>query len=125
MTFSADFEQMLDEYNIDVSDRTRRLIRRNEKNEEISERTKRLIRRNNAKDAVVKEQPKENGFVNFICAFWKTIYFILSIISKITLGILTAVIWLALYFLKMAFEIYCLLIIVHVTTVAMKQYQSS
>ena len=133
MTFSSDFEQLLDEYNIAVSDRTRRIIRRNEKNEEISERTKRLIRRNNEKNKEFVEQlmrnnakqAPERGFVKFISAFWSGVYFILSLNFKITLRILGCIFWLALYLVKLAFELYCILVIVHVTTVAMKQLQSS
>lgn len=122
MTFSNDFEQMLDEYNIEVSDRTRRIIRRNnEKNMELSDRTKRLIRRNLAKDAVVPEIPQEYGFVQFICALWTGIYFILSLIFKITLGIMAALLWVCLYFMNLMMEIYCVLLIVHITTVVMKQ----
>ena len=121
MAFSSDFEQLLDEYKIDVSDRTRRMIRRNiEKN--VGERTKRQIQRNNA---LVKKTEEKHIFVQFICAVWVCVYFILSLILKITLGIIAAIVWMCLYLLTKMIEIYCVLLVLHITTVAMKQYQSS
>ena len=116
MAFSNDFEQLLDEYKIDVSDRTRRLIRRNmDKN--VSERTNHLIRR--------KEPEEKHLFVQFICSVWACVYFILSIIFKITLGIMAAIVWTCLFMVNTMIELYCVMLIVHITTVVMKQYQSS
>ena len=119
MTFTNDFEQLLDEYNIDVSERTRRMIRRN-MGKNVSERTKRYIRRNIAKDTIIAVY-KPNLFLQFVYWVWSWIYFVLSLIFKITLGIMAGAVWLLCYFLKVAFEIYVVLLIVHVTTVLMKQ----
>ena len=117
MTFSNDFEQLLDEYKIDVSDRTRRIIRRNME-KTVSERTKRWIRRN----AVVEVPKVQPGlFKRFVVWLWCSIYFVLSVIFKITVGIMTCAICLACVFLKVAFEVYCVLLIIHITTVLMKQ----
>lgn len=119
MAFNSDFEQLLDEYNIDVSERTRRLIRRNNgKTPILSERTRRWIRRN-TKDAV--DVSHESGFVQFICAFWRWVYFVLSLIFKITLGIMAAIVWACLYLCTLMIEIYCVILAVHIMTVLMKQ----
>jgi hypothetical protein len=122
MAFSSDFEQMLDEYKIDVSDRTRRIIRRNmEKN--MSERTKRYIRRNNAKDLVIPDEkhPEKILFVQFLYSVWSAVYYVLSIIFKITLGIIVAIVWGCLFALNVMIELYCVMLFVHITTVLMKQ----
>jgi hypothetical protein len=117
MAFNSDFEQMLDEYNIDVSDRTRRIIRRNmEKN--MSERTKRYIRRN-AKDLVA--EPQKNPFIQFIYSFWSAVYYVLSLIFKITLGIMAVIVWFCLFALNAIIELYCVMFVLHITTVLMKQ----
>jgi hypothetical protein len=107
MTFSNDFEQLLEEYHIEVSDRTRRLIRRNLKS---SKRT---------------EQIKKSVFMQIICECWACIYFILSIILKITLGIMTGIVFAFLFFVNILCEFYCVMIIIHITTIVMKQYQSN
>jgi hypothetical protein len=118
MSFSSEFEQMLDEYDIDVSERTRRLIRRNEKRCEMNERSRRWIRRN------AKNKPVQPGLcTQFWRWIWSWIYFILSLIFKITLGIMVFVVWMCLYLVYLMMEIYCVLLIIHITTVAMKRYQ--
>lgn len=119
MAFTFDFEQMLDEYNIEVSDRTRRIIRRNmEKN--MSERTKRYIRRNNAKD-VVPVIEEDTLFVRFIFSFWSAVYYVLSLIFKITLGIMAAIVWFCLFALNTVIELYCVMFVLHIMKVLMKQ----
>ena len=120
MAFNSDFEQMLDEYNINVSDRTRRLIRRNNgKTPEPSERPRRWMRRN-AKDNVIK--PVQPGlFTLFFQWVWSWIYFVLSLIFKITLGIMVAIVWCCLFAMNVMIELYCVMLVVHITTVLMKQ----
>ena len=118
MSFTSDFEQMLDEYNIEVSDRTRRIIRRNmEKN--MSDRTKRYIRRNNAK--VVVPVMEDTLFVRFIYSVWLSVYYVLSLIFKITLGIMAAIVWFCLFALNTVIELYCVMFVLHIMKVLMKQ----
>ena len=111
MTFDNDFEQMLNDYDIKVSDRTRRLIRRNNSKSV-----------NNSNSAITKVV-SESVILNVVHMIWRVVRYILSIIFGTILGIGTIVIWICLVFLKLAIEIWCVALIIHITRTAIQQYQ--
>jgi len=106
MTFTSDFEEMLNEYDIKVSERTRRLIRRNHS---------KMIRRNDSKMHV----PKTNTFD----MIWSYVRFILSIIFGITLGIMTTIVWVCLFLANLVIEVYCVCVIISIMQAVIQQYQ--
>jgi hypothetical protein len=105
MTFDNEFEQMLNEYDIQVSDRTRRLIRRNQLKSVRS-------------FYEVKHEKK-----CMLHVAWEYIRFILSIIFKVILGIMTGVVWLCLILVNTLVELWCVMLIIHVTQTVIRQYQ--
>ena len=111
MTFDNEFEQMLNEYDIKVSDRTRRLIRRN------SSKTG----RNN--DSAIAKVVSESAILNVAHMIWRMVRFILSMIFATILRIGTIVLWICIVFLKLAIEIWCFALIMHITRIAIQQYQ--
>ncbi len=106
MTFDNDFEQMLNEYDIQVSDRTRRLIRRNQ-----------------AKTVRSFHEVK-NDKKCMLHVAWEYIRFILSIIFKVILGIMAGIVWLCLLLVNKLVELWCVMLIIHVTQTVIRQYQS-
>jgi hypothetical protein len=107
MTFTCDFEAILDQYDIRVSDRTRRLIRRNyEKSLE-----KQFI------------EPKRTILVDMMNIVWRYIKFIISTIFKITLIIITAIVWACLFLINLAIEVYCVCLIATIMKSVIQQYQ--
>jgi hypothetical protein len=110
MTFDNDFEQMLNDYDIQVSDRTRRLIRRN--------RSKLGV-----KNSDIKKVMGESATLCVVKMIWRFVHFILSIIFGLILGIGTVVIWVGLFAVKLAFELWCFMLIVHITQTVIRQYQ--
>ena len=110
MTFDNEFEQMLNEYDIKVSDRTRRLIRRN---------SSKTVPNNSAITKVVSE----SVILNIVHSLWSVVRFILSIIFGTILGIGTIVVWICIFILKLAIEIWCVALIIHIMQIATQQYQ--
>ena len=106
-----EFEQMLNQYNIEISERTRRLIRRN------NEKNARLVEKQQAKKVCL--------FARFLYLLWVGLYTVLSIIMKITLRIMMVILWVCIYIAKLVMELYFCFLIVHVTRVVMKQLQAN
>lgn len=107
MTFTNDFEDILNEYDIHVSDRTRR-----------------LIRRNHAK-MLEKQylQPRRSVLVDLIYIVWRYITFIISTIFKITLIIMTSIVWACLFLVNLSIEVYCVCLIATIMKAVIQQYQ--
>jgi hypothetical protein len=104
MTFDNNFEQMLNDYDIHVSDRTRRLIRRNQ-----------------AKSVGSFHEVKKEKCT--LCVAWEYIRFVLSIIFRVILGIMTGVAWICLLLINKLVELWCFMLIIHVTQTVIRQYQ--
>ena len=113
MTFDNEFEKMLNEYDIKVSDRTRRLIRRN------SSKTGKTGHNNSAIAKVVSE----SAILNVAHMIWYMVRFILSMIFATILRIGKILLWICILFLKLAIEIWCVALIMHITRTAIRQYQ--
>lgn len=107
MTFTCDFEDMLNEYDIHVSERTRRLIRRN--------RAKMLEKQ--------YIEPKRSAFVEFMYNVWRYIRFILSVILKITFRIMAGIGCVCLFLTKLSIEIYCVCLIATIMKAVIQQYR--
>jgi len=110
MTFDNDFEQMLNDYDIHVSDRTRRLIRRNHYKSGI-------------KNTDIKKVVGESATLYVVKMIWRFVRFILSIIIGFILGIGSIVIWVGLFVIKLAVELWCFMLIIHITQTVIRQYQ--
>jgi hypothetical protein len=108
MTFTSDFEDILNEYDIHVSDRTRR-----------------LIRRNYAKMIMDKQglEPKRTVFFEMIYIVWRYINFILSVIFKITIRIMSGIACLCAFLAKLTIEIYCVCLIATIMKAVIQQYR--
>ena len=109
MTFTNDFEEMLNDYDIHVSERTRRLIRRNHS---------KMI-----KKQYVQYVPKTNIIVDIMWAVWKYMRFILSTIFGITLGIMAAVVWVCLFLANTLIEVYCVCLVISIMQAVIEQRQ--
>jgi hypothetical protein len=108
MTFTSDFEAILDQYDIRVSDRTRRLIRRNYE-----------------KSLIEKQyfQPKRSALVDLMYIVWQYIKFIISTIFKITLIIMSGIVYVCLFLINLAIEVYCVCLIATIMKTVIQQYQ--
>ena len=109
MAFNNEFEQKLNEYNIEVSERTRRLIRRN--NEK------------NMKHQNQIEINRPSIFGEFVYILYQRIYFILSIIFKIIFGIMVTLCWLCIHLLKIMLDVWFVLFMVHIVGQIMAKYE--
>ena len=112
MTFSNDFEQMLGDYNIQVSERTRRLIRRNNMKNKCKNKYCEPV--NIAQDHL---------FVKIVKMVWNRIYFILSIIFKITLGIMVGLTWFCLFLANVLFDICCVIFAIRFVQMVIEKYE--
>ena len=110
MAFNPEeLDSMLNDYGIVVSERTRRLIHRNNKKLKVPERI----------------APCENVVWNTIKSFFLFWKGVIHIVCRCLLWIATLFIWLILYVLKLALEMYICALIIYVVFEYVKRIEQS
>jgi hypothetical protein len=108
--FESEFEIMLDNYGINVSERTRRLIRRNH----VKQIQKQIQNKKDIQETSETSELSENQLWKTIKLFFLFCKNVICLVFKCLLWFLVLILWLSIWLLKIVFEIYIGIIIVYV-----------